>query len=276
MGLEGPDVALRVAPRTRSPRPTPSSSRPSTRTTELPSTPPPASHPRPRGEFMLVARIQHLGRHLGVDPRSAASARPTPTGVVIGMSGTHQDITETKMADLALEDQVRQNALMQAVASAANEAATLEEVLGQARHLVLLHDDWERGRAFMPSEDGDGVVPLYVSEEDRADRRRDARRGRDGAGSRQPRVPRAAPRCGTTRCSPSPSPCRTPTKTCARRDHHLGSPAVPLRPDRVDGRAGRRPARPGRRARAGASASSPTRATARWRRRARSPSSSPR
>ena len=88
-------------------------------------------------------------------------------GRVSHMYGTHQDVTETKLAELALEDQVRQNTLMQAVASAANEAGTLVEVLSHARLLVLLHDDWERGRAFLPDEDGTGVVPLHITDDDR-------------------------------------------------------------------------------------------------------------
>ncbi|MEH3034642.1 MAG: ATP-binding protein [Aeromicrobium erythreum] len=49
----------------------------------------------------------------------------------------------------ALEDQVAQNQLMQALATTANEAATLDEVLVRARGLVLLHDDWERAHAFL-------------------------------------------------------------------------------------------------------------------------------
>ncbi|CAB4722069.1 MAG: response regulator [Actinobacteria bacterium] len=80
------------------------------------------------------------------------------------LSGTQQDVTETKLAELALEDQVAQNDLMQAVASAANEATTLVEVLQQARSLVLLHDDWERGRAFVP--EGEHVVGLYAPEDE--------------------------------------------------------------------------------------------------------------
>jgi PAS domain S-box-containing protein len=85
----------------------------------------------------------------------------------VWMSGTHQDVTEARLAAIALEDQVAQNTLLQMVASAANEAVTLEDVLAHARTLVLLHDDWERGRAFVPTEDGSGVVPLYLSEEER-------------------------------------------------------------------------------------------------------------
>jgi PAS domain S-box-containing protein len=50
----------------------------------------------------------------------------------------------------ALADEIRQNHLLQAVASAANEATTMTEVLRHARDMVLLHDDWERARAFVP------------------------------------------------------------------------------------------------------------------------------
>ncbi len=89
------------------------------------------------------------------------------SGSVVAVTGTHQDITEAKLAEIALEDQVVQNTLMQAIASAANEAHTLEDVLVQAGSLVLLHDDWERARAFVPAEDGSRVVPFYVRPDDR-------------------------------------------------------------------------------------------------------------
>ncbi len=53
---------------------------------------------------------------------------------------------------------------------------------------MLLHDDWERGRAFIPTEDGEGVVPLYVTEEDRATDAETSRGGCDRAGARRPRA----------------------------------------------------------------------------------------
>lgn len=117
-------------------------------------------------EFVFVARVSAGDGWVWTRGRGVSTA--DEQGRVVAMSGTHQDITETKLADLALEDQVRQNALMQAVAIAANEARTLNDVLGQARSLVLLHDDWERARAFVPAEDGERVVPFYVDDEDRA------------------------------------------------------------------------------------------------------------
>ncbi|MGZ4455733.1 MAG: response regulator [Nocardioides sp.] len=116
-------------------------------------------------DFMFVARV--AGRDgEWVWTRGRGVSLHDGTGRVVAMSGTHQDITETKMAELALEDSVTQNALMQAVATAANEARTLEDVLSQAGALVMLHDDWERGRAFVPSADGRGVVPLYIFDAD--------------------------------------------------------------------------------------------------------------
>src|SRR6478735_2031104 len=116
-------------------------------------------------EFVFVGRIGAGDDWVWTRGRGVSTA--DDAGRVVAMSGTHQDITETKVADLALEDQVRQNALMQAVAVAANEARTLTDVLGQARSLVLLHDDWERARAFVPDEDGARVVPFYVDDADR-------------------------------------------------------------------------------------------------------------
>ena len=116
-------------------------------------------------EFLFVARIQ--AEDDWVWTRGRGVTRRDATGRVVTMSGTHQDITAAKNAEEALEDQFAQNALMQAVAIAANEARTLAEVGSQAQLLVLLHDDWERARGFVPAADGGSVVPLYLSDEDR-------------------------------------------------------------------------------------------------------------
>ena len=120
------------------------------------------------GSFVFVAQVLRAdGTWMWTRGRGVAHL--DDNGRVTHMYGTHQDVTETKLAEIALEDQVRQNTLMQVVASAANEAATLVDVLAQARHLVLLHDDWERGRAFLPNEDRTGLEPLYITDQDRAD-----------------------------------------------------------------------------------------------------------
>jgi PAS domain S-box-containing protein len=116
-------------------------------------------------DFVWVARIRGGGDWLWT--RGRGIVHRDADGTAVGMSGTHQDITEARQVELELIDLVNQNRIMQAVASAANEARTLNEVLTQARGLVLLHDDWERARGFVPDDARDGVVPLYVTEEDR-------------------------------------------------------------------------------------------------------------
>ncbi|GEP40153.1 hypothetical protein NPS01_38160 [Nocardioides psychrotolerans] len=111
-------------------------------------------------DFVFVARIR--GTNDWIWTRGRGIVRRDEHGEVISMSGTHQDITEVKEAEIALLDLVRQNVLMQAVASAANEAHTLTDVLSQAGSMVVLHDDWRRARAFTVA---DGcLVPLYIDE----------------------------------------------------------------------------------------------------------------
>ena len=117
------------------------------------------------GDFVFVARVQ--GDDGWVWTRGRGVAHTDGSGRVVSMSGTHQDITETKEAEVALQDQVAQNALMQAIATAANEARTLDDVLVHARSLVLLHDDWSRGRGFVLTGDGTDVEPFYVGDGDR-------------------------------------------------------------------------------------------------------------
>ncbi|WP_309648537.1 response regulator [Nocardioides sp.] len=112
-------------------------------------------------DFVFVARIK--GRDSWIWTRGRGIVRRNEQGEVVSMSGTHQDITEVKEAEIALLDLVRQNVLMQAVASAANEAHTLTDVLGQAGSMVVLHDDWRRARAFTVTDAG-GIVPLYIDE----------------------------------------------------------------------------------------------------------------
>ena len=111
----------------------------------------------------------------------------------------HELIASLQASEDALEDQVAQNNLMQAVASAANEAATLGEVLVHARSLVLLHDEWERARAFVPIPEGGGQVePFYPIDGDREADVGDPR-GRHGARVGPTRARRARRRSGTTR-----------------------------------------------------------------------------
>ena len=165
-------------------------------------------------EFVFVARVQ--GEHDWVWTRGRGVCVRDDAGTPVSISGTHQDITEAKLAEVALEDCVRpERADAGGGRSPPTRPARLEDVLSQARSLVLLHDDWERARGFVPAADGSGVVPLYVSDEDRAADAADPGDQRRRARARQPGVPRARPRCGTTHGSPSPSRSPSPTR-CAR------------------------------------------------------------
>ena len=92
--------------------------------------------------FVFEARFDVEDTWLWVRGRGIVDR--APDGRPRTVTGTFQDINEAKQAQVALEDQVVQNQLLQAIASAANEAGTLHDVLAQARQLVLLHDDWSR------------------------------------------------------------------------------------------------------------------------------------
>ena len=61
---------------------------------------------------------------------------------------------ELEEAQAALLDSLRQNALMRALATAANSATSFTEVLLHARSLLLLHDDWHHAWAYLPQPDG--------------------------------------------------------------------------------------------------------------------------
>ena len=87
-----------------------------------------------------------------------------------------QMIESLRAHKIALSDEISQNQLLQAVASAANEAESMVDVLRHARDLVLLHDDWERARGFVPeSTDTTTLVPFYALESDREEDRGDPR-----------------------------------------------------------------------------------------------------
>ncbi|MDO9455373.1 PAS domain-containing hybrid sensor histidine kinase/response regulator [Nocardioides sp.] len=112
---------------------------------------------RPRVDLEL----RHRGRHGWMWVRLRALGTYDAGGTLTEVSGTYQDITRARDTEDELQDLVTQNSLMHAVATAANEATTLDDVLRQAASMVVLHDDWDRARAFVPSPSGTGLVP-YV------------------------------------------------------------------------------------------------------------------
>ncbi|GAB2768044.1 hypothetical protein GCM10027020_21200 [Nocardioides salsibiostraticola] len=116
--------------------------------------------------FSFVARFR-------VDPtldwlwiRARGVIQRDDAGQALHVSGTHQDVTELMLAESALEDQVAQNELLRAVASSANRASTLDEVLPFLRGLLLSHDDWTRARFYRVAEDQ--LVPNVVHPDDAA------------------------------------------------------------------------------------------------------------
>ncbi|MGB0191256.1 MAG: ATP-binding protein, partial [Nocardioides sp.] len=113
-----------------------------------------------QGTFDVIVRVQAQEQWMWTRGRGVVHV--DRDGRLL-MSGTLQDVNEVQETRFALEDQVAQNTLMQAVASAANAASSLDELLLRARDLVLLHDDWERARGFWV-DDGD-LVPIVVTGE---------------------------------------------------------------------------------------------------------------
>ncbi|HSE08085.1 MAG TPA: response regulator [Nocardioidaceae bacterium] len=90
------------------------------------------------------------------------------TGSPVRARGTHQDITDAKESELVLQDLVAQNTLMQVMASAANESETMIDLLGVAQPLLLHHDDWIRGRGYLPDPNAaDGLTQLHLNREER-------------------------------------------------------------------------------------------------------------
>ena len=120
------------------------------------------------GTFEFEARVRADAGYVWVRGRGVAER--DADGQVVAARGTHQDVTRARDTDDALQDLVTQNSFMQAVATAANEASSLGDVLMMAKDAVLLHDDWDRARAFVPTPDGTDVVP-FDPEIDEADRR---------------------------------------------------------------------------------------------------------
>jgi PAS domain S-box-containing protein len=92
-------------------------------------------------------------------------------GDPVRFGGTVQDIDELKRTERQLRHTVEMNALMQFMASAANETSTVADALWRLRRLLLADRDWLRGVAFtvagtdlewLPLGPDDQVRPLEV------------------------------------------------------------------------------------------------------------------
>ena len=72
--------------------------------------------------------------------------------------GTILDVTASKRMEEALREATARFRLLQAMATAANEASDLEEVLQVAVDEICAHTGWVAGHAYLPGGDGDSVV----------------------------------------------------------------------------------------------------------------------
>jgi PAS domain S-box-containing protein len=76
-------------------------------------------------------------------------------GAVVRMSGTSQDITELRKADVQAEESTRRLFLLQQMAMAANRATSLREALLMAGAGVPEHTTWAAACAYLYDVDGD-------------------------------------------------------------------------------------------------------------------------
>ena len=79
------------------------------------------------------------------------------------MRGTILDINASKVTGEALREATARLRLLQAMATAANEASGLQEVLQVAVDEICAHTGWAAGHAYLPDGGrGDAVVPLPI------------------------------------------------------------------------------------------------------------------
>ena len=84
-------------------------------------------------------------------------------GEPLEVVGSWSDITERKRAEAALRERTALLGLLQAVAVAANEAATVEEAMRFCLERVCAHTGWPVGHVYALAGDGTGeLVPTAV------------------------------------------------------------------------------------------------------------------
>ncbi len=89
-------------------------------------------------------------------------------GRAVRVSGTLQDVSDVKEAELQLLDAAVLNGLMQVMATAANQAQTLVEAVEVVRRQLLDQDDWTRAVGWMV--DPLGRLTPYLGEDPGPDR----------------------------------------------------------------------------------------------------------
>ena len=90
--------------------------------------------------------------------RSGGTVTRDDTGTPVRMRGTALDITAFKRAETALQETTARYRLLERLASAANEASGLGEVLQTAVDEICAHMGWPVGHAYVPSEHDDGLL----------------------------------------------------------------------------------------------------------------------
>ncbi len=119
------------------------------------------------GDFDVVVRV--AGPDGWIWTRGRGIERRDEHGTVVGIAGTQQDVTAHKQTEQALERHIARNALVQAVATACNDARSLHDVLAELRVFVRDRPEWATVRAFVPDRDGGDVIALVVPPEESDD-----------------------------------------------------------------------------------------------------------
>jgi signal transduction histidine kinase/FixJ family two-component response regulator/HPt (histidine-containing phosphotransfer) domain-containing protein len=86
--------------------------------------------------------------------RVRAVVHRDPDGQVVQISGTEQEVTDQKLTELAAYESAVMSRLLHTFASAANEAATVRDVLTSARAVLAGHDDWDQVALFSQANRG--------------------------------------------------------------------------------------------------------------------------
>jgi PAS domain S-box-containing protein len=106
-------------------------------------------------------RVRKDGRP--IDVALTISPITDAAGAIIGSSAIARDISERKRADQALRQQTTFVHLLQVVAVAANEAASIEEALQIAVDQICAHIGWPVGHVYLPDEAAPGsLAPTHI------------------------------------------------------------------------------------------------------------------